>query len=525
MGDMSSERPVERPDRGLVWNEESERFYLSTPALGPRLDLIKHLVDDSRLLLYVIGERGSGKSALLDEVLAMARDGWRVARIQANAMLDPLALLRDLTQALNPGVRGQDRDALLAALEDLLAAATDTRFVPPVVLVDDAHELSEEALKLLFSLARASREAHRFRIVLFCEPEIDTVLKARALAAVSPPVAHVVDLPRFTVEDTRAYLAERLSRVGLGALLPLDTGVADRIHQDARGLPGAIDAVARETLWRGQGQPSPATDPVPAPDAGRGSPWTAVRKHGWRLYTAAAVLAVVSGFIVYEIVNPTDEVRPEPASGVVPLEVPPPQTAPPSAPVPSVPAAGDGRAGTRQSKPAERPPVAADGPRPNKPPAAAPRAVERVPERAVETPSGESVDPAPAKPRAAPADATPPEPQTKRGDLSTLGAGRAAAEGSSWLRAQPADAYVLQLIGSASRDTVSGFLGRHAFGAKAAWVTTQRNGQDWHIVVYGPFPDRGAAHAAIGSFPPEVRALRPWARRTSDITRALAPKR
>jgi DamX protein len=100
-----------------------------------------------------------------------------------------------------------------------------------------------------------------------------------------------------------------------------------------------------------------------------------------------------------------------------------------------------------------------------------------------------------------------------------------AAAGSSWLRAQPSDAYVLQLIGSASRDTVSGFMGRHAFGAKAAWVTTQRNGQDWHIVVYGPFPDRGAAHAAIGSLPPEVRALRPWARRISDITRALADKR
>lgn len=526
MGGMSSEHQVEKPDRGLVWNEGSERFYLSTPALGPRLDLIKHLIDDSRLLLYVIGERGSGKSALLDEILAMARDGWRVARIQANAMLDPLALLRDLTQALNPGVRGQDRDALLAALEDLLAASTDTRFVP-VVLVDDAHELSEEAVKLLFSLAipprggspAASREAHRFRIVLFCEPEIDTVLKARGLAAVSPPVAHVVELPPFTVEDTRAYLAERLSRVGLGALLPLDIGVADRIHQDARGLPGAIDAVARETLWRGQGQPSPAPDPVPAPDAGRGSPWAAVRKHGWRLYTAAAVLAVVTGFIVYEIVNQPDEVGPEPASGVVPLEVPPPQTARHSAPVPSVPAAGDGRAGTRQSKPSDRPPVAAPGP--NQPPAAAPRTVERVAERAVETPPGESVGPAPVKPRAAPTEATPPEPQTKRGDE----AGGGAAAGSSWLRAQPADAYVLQLIGSASRDTVSGFMERHAFGAKAAWVTTQRNGQDWHIVVYGPFPDRGAAHAAIVSLPPEVRALRPWARRISDITRALADKR
>ena len=87
MGGMSSERQVNKPDSGLVWNEGSENFYLSTPALGPRLDLIKHLIDDSRLLLYVIGERGSGKSALLDEILAMARDGWRVARIQANAML------------------------------------------------------------------------------------------------------------------------------------------------------------------------------------------------------------------------------------------------------------------------------------------------------------------------------------------------------------------------------------------------------------------------------------------------------
>ncbi len=522
---------VPNPAPGLVWNEGSDRFYLTTPALGARLDLVKHLIEDSRLFLFVIAARGSGKSALLDEILAMARDGWRVARIQANAMLDPLGLLRDLTDALTPGVRGQDRDALLAALADLLAATSDPGSVP-VVLVDDAHELSEEALKLLFSLGQASREAYGLRIVLFCEPGIDQVLKARGLAGASPPVAHRIDVPPFTLEETRAYLAERLSRVGLAALLPLDAGIAERIHREARGLPGAIDVVARETLWRERQAESPLSAAPGTLSSGEARPGADTRSrpgpkraHHWRLYTVALVLAIVTALFLVETND--DEVSSDPSPStteIVPLDEPagetrprpgpaePPAAPPVEAGQPVSPAPA-GQASRGSDAPDEKKRGAAGTRAGDSPAAPAGDARERVP-----TPPAEPVKP--GKPPAVAAGALPKVPGPKRRD-TTRGADTA---GASWLRAQPAGAYVLQLIGSASRDAISRFMARHAFGARAAWVTTKRNGQDWHIVVYGPFGDRTEAHAAIATLPAEVRALRPWARRISDITRALVSR-
>ncbi|MCK6504894.1 ATP-binding protein [Myxococcota bacterium] len=92
-------------------------------------------------MVAVVGDPGSGKSALLEQAGALARQelpGLPVVRLQLDRRLSEpgaaLAWLAEATQALPPGaVRGE---ADLAALEQALAAEP-----PKVFLVDDLHRL------------------------------------------------------------------------------------------------------------------------------------------------------------------------------------------------------------------------------------------------------------------------------------------------------------------------------------------------------------------------------------------------
>ncbi|MGH8582137.1 MAG: AAA family ATPase, partial [Gammaproteobacteria bacterium] len=286
-------------------------FYFVTPALSQRLDLLRHLIEYSDRLVMVIAERGSGKSALCARLAETAADNWRIVQAQANPMVDSRILLRDIVAAFDVDVRGPDRQSTLDALARRMVVFEETAIVP-VLLVDDAHELSGEALKLLFGLAQKGSSGRGLRTVLFCEPQIRTILDAPALAWLKNSVAHEIDLPGFDWVQTRQYLEELLS-AGDSGLLPIDEHSARRIHQASHGLPGLIQDRYRELS---SDPPADVATQVGVSPSKRAAP-----RHRWRVLTAAALMAVVT---LYIVLDNADDDGPENASdnAAVPLGLP-----------------------------------------------------------------------------------------------------------------------------------------------------------------------------------------------------------
>ena len=94
----------------------------------------------------------------------------------------------------------------------------------------------------------------------------------------------------------------------------------------------------------------------------------------------------------------------------------------------------------------------------------------------------------------------------------------------SWVIAQEAQRYTLQLIGSSDRDAVIRYIRDRNISTNAAYYTTTRDDRPWYVVVYGNYADRATAQAALLNLPPNVHVTSPWIRQFGDIkTHLTAP--
>jgi len=124
---------------------------------------------------------------------------------------------------------------------------------------------------------------------------------------------------------------------------------------------------------------------------------------------------------------------------------------------------------------------------------------------------------APGKP-AFVANATPPK-EPKRQPPADVTATDTPA---SWFDAAPTNHFTAQLIGSRYPDSLERFVSKNGLSDGAELLRTRRNGADWFIIVYGDFPDRGAAKIGIDRLPAAARKNKPWVRTIGEVRKLLA---
>lgn len=88
---------------------------------------------------------------------------------------------------------------------------------------------------------------------------------------------------------------------------------------------------------------------------------------------------------------------------------------------------------------------------------------------------------------------------------------------SAWLWAQHPRHFTVQILGSANEQGVRHFMATHALAGRAAYFRTVRDGRDWFVLVYGVYPDRSTARAAIAKLGPALRAQGPWPRSFASL--------
>ncbi len=74
--------------------------------------------------------------------------------------------------------------------------------------------------------------------------------------------------------------------------------------------------------------------------------------------------------------------------------------------------------------------------------------------------------------------------------------------------------YTLQLLGAGNEENVQQFIKQHAFKDKVHYYRTSNAGKDWFVVVYGEYPNKNAAKAALATIPQTLKAkgVQPWVR-------------
>ena len=189
------------------------KFFFEGQARGAILDALHHAVLDEDGIVVVVGEVGSGKT-MLCRMLAerLPRDQVDLVYL-ANPSFGPREILQSLIAdwGLQPPVAGQS--LVLTIQEALLQRHAQGRRA--VVLIDEAQAMPPESLEEIKLLSNLETAQHKLlQIVLFGQPELDTLLALPKLRQVRDRVVHRFELQPLNGPDAAAYIEHRLRRAG-----------------------------------------------------------------------------------------------------------------------------------------------------------------------------------------------------------------------------------------------------------------------------------------------------------------------
>ena len=500
--------------------------YLIAAGQRQRLDLVHHLLEFGNQMVVIQGDLGSGRTRMLECICSEAEATWTV--VEAHDEIEsPESLLRFLAQSLSIRELTDDDNiegSITRIREELVRLENDRCLC--VLVIDDAERLSDELCVLLFTLAHAQNGAGELRILLTGSMDSDFSGRLQQMAP-TPSLVHLVDIPPLNPTQIDALVQSFAQAAGQGDVFAdLDR---TQLTLDARGNPAATIAALYELLDVGS-----ATDvPAAAPQMGNYPRYALLSLA--LLIGAAAVLFIGVGsrqnkLEEREIALPNKE--PETGSQAVPAAQHA-NTATAEIKRVDTRAAGPVTLVPISAPPAERPvetldmtaadhgPITAqvqtttsDGVRDPDPYDAADTLTQTetavAPEAIPLAPPSAETTPAPARQEATqPAQSTFDYAANKPTDT---GITTAASYNREWVLTQDPQSYVLQFIGVRDRSAAMRFMEAHELASRSTVIELAHEGAPWFVLVFGHFPDRDAAVAAINDLAPALSRLKPWAR-------------
>jgi len=448
--------------------EPDAKFYYPFESFEQRLQVLNHLVQGMDLLVLVIGESGSGKTTLLHCYLVATDVPWKAGQIRI-----------DRTSTSDKPSPGQQSDSY--------PVFTQQDVQDPIVIVDDAHKLSEKDLSFLLQEALVPGGSRKIkRLVLFGEPSLSTYITALSESTAGEMVINKITMPALTRVEVDSYLQYRPAMAGhIGESL-FKPSVVEMIHKKSEGLPGRINEYADRWLKKKYSHKSQLEGIFTLLRN------LSIKAVGW---VVAGIATVVLGLFVFNQMDSTPRTIPEKKKAALRVF---------RAKIPAVKDFGTPEFVNRVApKAKETPPRAVTETNKQPPAAKQPTALAKMPPQPI---LQTQVKPPPIIPLTPKKDAV-----------------KNTIYRESWLLDQNPSFYTLQVLGVRNEEWLLDFIKVHKLlqNQNVAYYKTVYKGQQWYPLLYGVYPTKSEAADAVKELPDKVQKSIPWIRKILVIQKEV----
>ncbi|MEC5396548.1 ExeA family protein [Uliginosibacterium sp. H1] len=304
-------------------------YFFSGAQRGAMLHALQFAVTHDEGIVMVSGEVGTGKTMLARMLLERLDAEARVIYL-SNPSLSPEDLLATL--ALELGVGKVEALTALRSIEArLVELHAEGRRV--VLMVDEAHAMPAatlEQVRLLSNLESPTRKL--LQIVLFGQPELDTLLASREMRSLRERITQRFALRPLGQREASEYLRFRLHAAGYRGPDPFSRGALRSISGAAAGLTRRLNILADKALTAayadgthhiGRKQARLAIRDAGYPPTVFGSG----RRHGWTIAALCAAGLAAAGIWLVNRPSAPEAAAAAPAPSAAPVAASLPATA------------------------------------------------------------------------------------------------------------------------------------------------------------------------------------------------------
>jgi general secretion pathway protein A len=227
------------PDPRFLYQGRSHREALAALVYGVR---------ERRGFIRLVGEVGTGKTTLLRALLDGLDVSVRTILI-THTTIDREELLQLILNDLEMPTTGLSRVEMIEALRDLVLTEFQFRRPPPLLIVDEAQNLSDEVLEEIRLLTNLEiGETKLLQVILAGQPELERKLEKPALRQLGQRVAVRARLEPLDQQETAAYVRHRLHVAGARDVNLFDDAALWTVWWRTAGLPRLINILCEQAL-------------------------------------------------------------------------------------------------------------------------------------------------------------------------------------------------------------------------------------------------------------------------------------
>jgi len=189
--------------------------YFSDPVIQMQLNLLQHNLKFSDMLQILKGDTGSGKTALVIQMLASANEEFQIFVARGEPSLTATQIINGMLKIFQQPLP-DDVELCLELLSGYLKIRLEKN-LSSVLIIENAHEIEVASLNKLLEYTDKINETleGELRILLVADTEIDSILPELASKQLSEGRFFVSNVRTLDLARTGNYLEYRLHKAGL----------------------------------------------------------------------------------------------------------------------------------------------------------------------------------------------------------------------------------------------------------------------------------------------------------------------